>query len=86
MAAKILIIEDEAKIARFVELELLHEGYEADKAGDGRTGLDMALQGGYDLILLDVMLIKKIRKKHGKKTEKGKDQKKPEKEETQKKA
>ena len=56
MAAKILIIEDEAKIARFVELELLHEGYEASKAGDGRTGLDMALQGGYDLILLDVML------------------------------
>ena len=56
MAAKILIVEDEAKIARFVELELLHEGYEADKAGDGRTGLDMALQGGYDLVLLDVML------------------------------
>ncbi len=56
MAAKILIVEDEAKIARFVELELLHEGYAADKAADGRTGLDMALRGGYDLILLDVML------------------------------
>ncbi len=56
MAARILIVEDEAKIARFVELELLHEGYAADKAGDGRTGLEMALRGSYDLILLDVML------------------------------
>ncbi len=56
MAARILIIEDEAKIARFVELELIHEGYEADKAADGRTGLDMALSGRYDVVLLDVML------------------------------
>lgn len=56
MAARILIVEDEAKIARFVELELTHEGYEVEKAFDGRTGLDMALQGGYELILLDVML------------------------------
>lgn len=56
MAARILIVEDEAKIARFVELELTHEGYEVEKAFDGRAGLDMALQGGYELILLDVML------------------------------
>ena len=56
MAARILIVEDEAKIARFVELELNHEGYQADKAADGRTGLDMALRGEYDLVLLDVML------------------------------
>ncbi len=56
MAAKILIVEDELKIARFVELELTHEGYEVDKAADGRTGLDMALKGAYDLLLLDVML------------------------------
>lgn len=54
--SRILIIEDEAKIARFVELELKHEGNEVEKALDGRTGLDMALQGNYDLILLDVML------------------------------
>ncbi len=54
--SKILIIEDEANIARFIELELKHEGNEVDKALDGRTGLDMALAGGYDLILLDVML------------------------------
>ena len=56
MAAKILIVEDEAKIARFVELELVHEGYEVGKAADGREGLDLALRGGFDLILLDVML------------------------------
>lgn len=54
--SKILIIEDEANIARFIELELKHEGNEVGKALDGRTGLDMALTGEYDLILLDVML------------------------------
>ena len=54
--ARILIVEDEAKIARFVELELVHEGYEVDKAADGREGVQMALEGDYDLILLDVLL------------------------------
>ena len=53
---KILIIEDEEKIARFVELELRHEGYDTAKAGDGRTGLDMAETGEYDLVVLDIML------------------------------
>ena len=54
--AKILIVEDERKIARFVELELKHEGYEVAIAGDGQTGLDMALSGEMDLVVLDVML------------------------------
>ena len=54
--SKILIVEDEAQIARFVELELIHEGNTVDKAEDGRTGLDKALASDYDLILLDVML------------------------------
>lgn len=54
--AHILIVEDEAKIARFVELELLHEGNDVTKAADGRLGLDMALEQDFDLILLDVML------------------------------
>ena len=58
MADKILIVEDEEKIARFVELELMHEGYEVDKAFDGRTGLDKALSGNYSLIILDIMLPK----------------------------
>lgn len=56
MADKILIIEDEMKISRFIELELLHEGYEVDKAFDGRTGLDKILEGTASLVVLDVML------------------------------
>ena len=54
--AKILLVEDEEKLARFVELELSHEGYEVGKAFDGRTGLDMAESGNWDLLLLDIML------------------------------
>lgn len=53
---KILIVEDEVKIARFVELELTHEGYEVEKAFDGREGLERALTGNFSLIVLDVML------------------------------
>lgn len=53
---KILIVEDEEKLARFVELELMHEGYETEKAFDGRTGLDLAVSGEFDLVLLDIML------------------------------
>lgn len=53
---RILIIEDEEKIARFVELELRHEGYEVDKAADGRAGVELALSHDYDLILLDILL------------------------------
>ncbi len=52
----ILIIEDEAKIARFVQLELEHEGYHVETEQDGRAGLEKALQGNYDLVILDVML------------------------------
>ncbi|MGL4107389.1 response regulator transcription factor [Clostridium sp. LP20] len=54
--AKILIVEDEEKIARFIELELLHEGYEILKADNGRKGLEIAERGEADLILLDIML------------------------------
>ena len=56
MAKRILLIEDEEKIARFTELELVHEGYEVGKAYDGRQGLEEAISGKYDLVLLDVML------------------------------
>ena len=56
MASRILIIEDEEKIARFLELELTHEGYEVTKSADGREGLDLALEGGFNMILLDIML------------------------------
>ena len=53
---KILIVEDEEKILRFLELELLHEGYAVGNAQNGRTGLEMALSGNYDLLVLDIML------------------------------
>lgn len=53
---RILIVEDEEKIARFTELELVHEGYEVIKADNGRDGLEIAEKGDVDLILLDVML------------------------------
>lgn len=55
---RILIVEDEEKIARFTELELVHEGYEVVKADNGRNGLEIAEKGGIDLILLDIMLPK----------------------------
>jgi two-component system, OmpR family, response regulator ArlR len=53
---KILIVEDEEKLARFIELELKHEGYEILKANNGRAGLEIAEKGEVDLILLDIML------------------------------
>jgi two-component system, OmpR family, response regulator ArlR len=55
--AKILIIEDEKQIARFLELELSHEGYVVDIAYDGRIGLEKAITDNqFALILLDIML------------------------------
>ena len=53
---KILIVEDEEKIARFTELELIHEGYEVVKANNGRSGLEIAEKGEVDLVLLDIMI------------------------------
>lgn len=53
---KILVIEDELEICRFLELELMHEGYEVEIAHDGRSGLELAIDTEFDLILLDVML------------------------------
>jgi len=54
--SRILIVEDEKKIARFLELELQHEGYEVETAADGRTGLEKALSWKPDLMILDLML------------------------------
>lgn len=56
MAASILIVEDEEKLARFIELELKHEGYQVTKASNGREGLELLEKGGFDLCLLDIML------------------------------
>ncbi len=56
MQRNILVVEDEEKLARFVELELRHEGYVVMKCGNGRDALEIAEKGGFDLILLDIML------------------------------
>jgi len=54
--SRILIVEDEEKIARFLELELGHEGYETEKAGDGLVAVEVAERGEFDIIILDIML------------------------------
>ncbi|ADG40686.1 MULTISPECIES: response regulator transcription factor [Leuconostoc] len=54
--SKVLIVEDEENLAKFVGLELKHEGYEVETVLDGRAGLDAALANNYDVILLDLML------------------------------
>ncbi len=56
MKRSILVIEDEQQIARVLELELRHEGYEVKVAGDGLSGLELALGQTWSLIVLDVML------------------------------
>lgn len=53
---KILIVEDEQNLARFIELELEHENYTVDIENDGKLGLEKGLTNSYDLILLDLML------------------------------
>ena len=56
MTPHILLVEDEVKLAKFVELELGFEGYQVSVANDGLTGLTMARESNPDLILLDWML------------------------------
>jgi len=53
---KILIVEDEQKIARFLELELKYEGYDVEIANNGRDGLEKGKSLDVDLIILDLML------------------------------
>ena len=53
---KILIVEDDEKLSRMIELELEHEGYTVNKSADGVSGLKAAEDGDHDLILLDIML------------------------------
>ncbi|WP_276913648.1 response regulator transcription factor [Aneurinibacillus aneurinilyticus] len=53
---KILIIEDEENLSRFIELELQYEGFSVGTAYDGRSGLEKALNEAWDMILLDLML------------------------------
>ena len=53
---KILLIEDEVKLARFVELELKYEGYDVTTCHDGRVGMEMITNQEFDMVLLDLML------------------------------
>ena len=53
---KLLLVEDEPKIAAFIQKGLNENGHEITIAYDGKSGLSMALQGDYDVIILDVML------------------------------
>ncbi|MBS9335419.1 response regulator transcription factor [Fructobacillus sp. M1-13] len=54
--SRILIVEDEENLAKFVKLELEHENFQVETVKNGREGLDLALNEDFDLILLDLML------------------------------
>lgn len=56
---RILVIEDEKKVARFVEQGLREEKYDVDVAFDGEEGLQRAMTDSYDLVITDVMMPKK---------------------------
>ena len=56
---RILVVEDEKKVASFIKRGLEEEGYSVDVAYDGEEGLKMGADEGYDLILMDLMLPKK---------------------------
>lgn len=56
MTSHILVVEDEAKLARFIELELQYEGYRVSVASDGLAGLATARESNPDLVILDWML------------------------------
>jgi DNA-binding response OmpR family regulator len=53
---RILIVEDEQKIARFLQMQLEHEGFKTSIESNGRVALDRIIQENFDLILLDIML------------------------------
>jgi two-component system, OmpR family, copper resistance phosphate regulon response regulator CusR len=55
---RLLVVEDEKKVAGFIKKGLVEEGYAVDVAPDGRTGLHMALDRVHDLIVLDIHLPK----------------------------
>ncbi len=55
---RILVVEDEKKIAGFIKRGLKEEGYAVDVAGDGEEGYELAAVNDYDLIILDIMLPK----------------------------
>ena len=55
---RILLVEDDKNIVRFVKKGLLENSFSVDRASDGEEGLERAVHKGYDLIILDIMLPK----------------------------
>ena len=55
--AKVLVVDDEKLIVKGIKYSLEQDGMKVDAAYDGEEGLAMALSGGYDIILLDLMRI-----------------------------
>ena len=53
---RVLIVEAETRIARFLQMELEHEGFEAETEGNGTRAYERIIQENFDIILLDVML------------------------------
>src|SRR5579862_1345315 len=53
---RVLLVEDEDKVARFVTVGLKAERFAVDRAADGKSGLDYALANAYDLLIVDLML------------------------------
>jgi DNA-binding response OmpR family regulator len=53
---KILLVEDEPKVSAFIQRGLEEQGYEVKAAFDGQMGLTLAMRGGFDLILLDLLI------------------------------
>lgn len=56
--AKILVVDDEAVIVKGIKFNLEHEGYQVETGSDGEQAVEMAREGGFDLILLDLMMPK----------------------------
>jgi len=56
MKERILVVEDDDAIVRVLQRALSYEGYQVDAAGDGETGLKIALEHRTDLVILDLML------------------------------
>jgi DNA-binding response OmpR family regulator len=67
---RILVVEDEAKVGSFIKRALEEESYAVDLCADGAQGLDLALSGSYDLVIVDLMvpslpgleIVKRLRK------------------------
>src|SRR3954464_4072234 len=56
MRVRLLVVEDEARLAAALQRGLQAEGFAVDLAHDGEAGLELARHGGYDAMILDVML------------------------------